>query len=165
MKRATNETPLLKEIFGTVVGLSDHTLGNSVAIASVALGAKIIEKHFILDRNIDSPDAAFSMNPEEFKYMVKSIREVEKALGEKSYKVTDKMKKSRVNCRSLFVVKDIKKGEKFTAENIRSIRPGFGLHPKYLKDIIGEEASMNLKKGVPLMWGHIFNSIKECESD
>ena len=147
--------PNMAEIFNTVVGLSDHTVGNSVAIASVALGAKIIEKHFILDRELGGPDAAFSMEPEEFKYMVMSIREVEKALGEITYQLTDKMKKSRINSRSLFIVKDIKKGEIITEENVRSIRPGYGLAPKYLKDVLGKQAAQDLKKGIPLKWNFI----------
>ena len=144
--------PNLKDTFGVEVGLSDHTLGSSVAIASVALGAKIIEKHFILDRKLGGPDAAFSMEPDEFKYMVKSIREVEKALGEISYQLTEKMEKSRINCRSLFVVKDIKEGEKFTEENVRSIRPGYGLEPKYYDDVIGKRAIKDIKRGIPLIW-------------
>jgi pseudaminic acid synthase len=144
--------PNLKETFGTVVGLSDHTLGSSVAIASVALGAKIIEKHFILDRNLGGPDATFSMEPEEFKQMVTSIREVEKALGKVNYELSEKVKKNRVFARSLFVVKNIEDGEMFTEENIRSIRPGYGLHPKFLKNILGKKAVKNIKKGIPLSW-------------
>jgi len=135
-----------------VVGLSDHTLGISVPIASVALGACIIEKHLTLDRKLGGPDAAFSLEPEEFKAMVKSVREVEKALGEVSYDLTEKMKKSREFSRSLFVVKDMKVGETFTEENIRSIRPGYGLHPRYLKDILGKKSTQAIKKGTPLNW-------------
>jgi len=144
--------PNMKETFGTIVGLSDHTLGSSVAIASVALGAKLVEKHFILDRNLGGPDSAFSMEPEEFKQMVKSIREVEKALGKVTYDLTEKQKKSRELSRSLFVVKDIKKGEVFTEDNVRSIRPGYGLEPKYLKDILGKRAKKNIKKFTQLKW-------------
>ncbi len=145
--------PNLKETFGTTVGLSDHTLGSSVAIASVALGSKIIEKHFILDRNLGGPDAAFSIEPEEFKQMVKSIREVEKALGSVTYESTEKQKKSRAFSRSLFVVKDIKKGEMFTEENVRSIRPGYGLEPKYIDLVIGKRAKKDLVKGTPVSLG------------
>jgi len=134
----------------TVVGLSDHTLGNSVAIASVALGVKIIEKHFILDRNLGGPDSAFSIEPDEFKQMVKSIREVEKALGKVTYELTEKQKKSRELSRSLFVVKDIKKGELYTGDNVRSIRSGYGLEPKYLTKIIGKTAACDIKKGTLL---------------
>lgn len=144
--------PNLADTFKTVVGLSDHTLGISVAIASVALGACIIEKHLTLDRKLGGPDAAFSLEPAEFKAMVKSVREVEKALGEVSYDLTEKIKKSREFSRSLFVVKDIKAGEIFTEENIRSIRPGYGLPPKYLKAILGKRASQDIKKGIPLSW-------------
>jgi pseudaminic acid synthase len=144
--------PNLAETFKTVVGLSDHTLGISVPIASVALGASIIEKHLTLDRLLGGPDAAFSLTPDEFKAMVKSVREVEKALGEVFYDLTEKMKKSRELSRSLFVVKDMKAGEKFTEENIRSIRPGYGLKPKYLKDVLGKRVKMNIKEGTPLKW-------------
>ena len=144
--------PNLADTFKTVVGLSDHSLSISVPIASVALGACIIEKHLTLDRKLGGPDAAFSLEPAEFKAMVKSIREVEKALGEISYYLTEKMEKSREFSRSLFVVKDIKAGETFTEENIRSIRPGYGLSPKYLKDILGKKSAQVFKKGTPLNW-------------
>jgi len=148
--------PNMAETFKILVGISDHTLDISVPIASVALGAKIIEKHFILDRKLGGPDAAFSLEPEEFKAMVKAVREVEKALGEVSYELTGKMKKSREFSRSLFVVKDIKAGDFFTEKNIRSIRPGYGLHPRYLKDIIGRKAKNKIKRGTPLTWDLIF---------
>ncbi|MEN4018365.1 MAG: pseudaminic acid synthase [Methanobacterium sp.] len=151
-----NTIPNLKETFNTVVGLSDHTRGNSVPIASVALGAKIIEKHFILDRNLGGPDAEFSLEPEEFKVMVKSVREVEKALGKVSYELTEKTKSSREFSRSLFVVEDVEKGDKFTENNVKSIRPGFGLHPKYLKDIIGKTAGKDIIRGTPLNWDLIY---------
>ncbi|WBW95448.1 pseudaminic acid synthase [Oceanirhabdus sp. W0125-5] len=142
----------LSETFNVVSGLSDHTLGISVSIASVALGAKIIEKHFTLSRADGGPDAAFSLEPDEFKDMVKSVREVEKALGCVSYKLTEKMRKSREHSRSLFVVKDIKKGDTFTEENLKSIRPGFGMHTKYYNQILGEKASCDIKKGTPMDW-------------
>ena len=144
--------PNLADTFKTVVGLSDHTLCISVPIASVALGACIIEKHLTLDRKLGGPDAAFSLEPEEFKAMVKSVREVKKALGEVFYKLTEKTKKGRELSRSLFVVKDIKAGETLTEENVRSIRPGYGLIPKYLKDILGKQATQAIKKGTPLRW-------------
>lgn len=147
-----NTIPNLKDTFKTIVGLSDHTLGISVPIAAVALGAKIIEKHFILDRNLGGPDATFSLEPQEFKAMVDAVREVEKALGKVSYELTDKMKKSREFSRSLFVVEDIEEGGVFTEKNVRSIRPGFGLHPKYLNDVLGKTAKKYLKKGTPLDW-------------
>ncbi len=144
--------PNLAETFKTVVGLSDHTLGISVAIASVAFGACIIEKHLTLDRKLGGPDAAFSLEPDEFKAMVKSVREVEKTLGEVSYDLTEKMKKSREFSRSLFVVKDMKAGEVFTEKNIRSIRPGYGLHTRFLKNVIGQKATRNIERGTPLDW-------------
>lgn len=144
--------PDLAETFKTVVGLSDHTLSISVPVAAVALSAKIIEKHFILDRKLGGPDAAFSLGPEEFKAMVTAVREVEKALGKVSYDLTDKVKKNREFSRSLFVVNDIKAGELFTEDNVRSIRPGFGLHPRHLKDILGKRSSKDIGRGTPLSW-------------
>ncbi|MDD3246143.1 MAG: pseudaminic acid synthase [Methanosarcina sp.] len=147
-----NTIPNLKDTFKVVVGLSDHTLGISVPIAAVVLGAKIIEKHFILDRGLGGPDAEFSLEPQEFKAMVKAVREVEKALGEVSYELTDKMTKSREFSRSLFVVEDMEEGEVFSEKNIRSIRPGFGLHPKYLYDVLGKKAAKSVTKGTPLNW-------------
>lgn len=147
--------PNLRETFKAVVGLSDHTAGISVPVAAVALGAKIIEKHFILDRNLGGPDAAFSLEPKEFKEMAQAVREVEKALGEVSYELTDKMKKSREFSRSLFVVEDIEAGEILTDKNIRSIRPGFGLPPKYWNEVLGKKAKRYLKKGTPLDWNLI----------
>jgi pseudaminic acid synthase len=144
--------PSLAQTFKTVVGLSDHTLSISVPIASVALGACIIEKHLTLDRKLGGPDAAFSLEPAELKTMVKLTREVEKVLGEVSYDLTEKMKKRREFSRSLFVVKDMKAGEVFTEENIRSIRPGYGLPPEYLKDVLGKKSTQSIKKGTPLKW-------------
>ncbi len=145
-----NAIPVIKKKYKTIVGLSDHSMGISVPVASVALGAKIIEKHFILDRNIGGPDSSFSLEPGEFKEMVKSIREVEKALGNKTLDLTEKTKKSRQFSRSLFAIKDIKEGELFTEENIRSIRPGFGLAPKYFNEIVGKKAKRNIDRGMPL---------------
>jgi pseudaminic acid synthase len=150
-----NTIPNIKDTFKTVVGLSDHTLGISVPIASVALGAKIIEKHFILDRNMGGPDSEFSLEPHEFKAMVESVREIEKALGEVTYDLTEKARKSRDFSRSLFVVEDIFAGEMFTEQNVRSIRPGYGLHPKNLSNVIGKKAKSYLKKGTPLSWNLI----------
>ncbi len=144
--------PNMAETFGCPVGLSDHTLGISVPIAAVALGARVIEKHFILSKDIDSPDREFSLTPEEFKEMVQAIRDVEKALGKVSYELTEKMKRAKEFARSLFVVKDMKKGEVFTEENVRSIRPGYGLHPKYLKEILGKRARKDIERGTPLSW-------------
>ncbi len=144
--------PNLADTFNVVVGLSDHTLGISVPIASVVLGARIIEKHLTLDRKLGGPDAAFSLEPAEFKQMVRHVREVEKALGAVNYELTAKAKKSRQYARSLFVVKDMKAGEVFTEENIRSIRPSDGLAPKYLNFILGRKAKVEIKRGVPLSW-------------
>ncbi|MBF0558395.1 MAG: pseudaminic acid synthase [Nitrospirae bacterium] len=144
--------PNMAETFQTVVGLSDHTLSISVPAASVALGAKIIEKHFILDRKLGGPDAAFSLEPDEFRAMVNAVRDVERALGTVNYDLSDKIKRSREFSRSLFVVADISEGETLTAENIRSIRPGYGLHPRYLKDVLGSKARKFLAKGTPLSW-------------
>ena len=144
-----NTIPDIENKFNVVVGLSDHTLGGEVSTAAVALGANIIEKHFILDRNMGGPDSEFSMEPQEFKQMVDSIRNVEKALGNISYELSDKMKVNREFSRSLFVVEDMKKDEIITEENVRSIRPCFGLHPKYLKEIIGKKVNKDLKRGTP----------------
>ena len=144
-----NTIPDIKKRFNVIVGLSDHTLGNEVSVAAVAKGANIVEKHFILDRDMGGPDSEFSMEPYEFKQMVDSIRNVEKALGNVSYDLTDKVKANREFSRSLFVVKDIKKGESITEDNVKSIRPSFGLHPKYLNKIIGKKVKMDLNKGIP----------------
>ncbi len=144
--------PNMRETFGVLVGLSDHTLGIAVPIASVALGAVMVEKHFILDRNLGGPDSAFSLEPEEFKAMVSAIRQVEKALGKVSYELTERQKAMRKFSRSLFVAKDIKAGEVFTEEIVRSVRPGVGLHPKYLRDILGKRARFDIKAGTPLSW-------------
>lgn len=137
----------MKERYGVKVGLSDHTMGYDVAVAAVALGATLVEKHFILDRSIGGPDAAFSMEIEEFAAMVKSIRNVEKAIGEVVYPTDPSRIKGREFCRSLYVAEDIKAGEVITEKNVRSVRPGFGLHPRYLKDVIGKKVNMNLEKG------------------
>jgi len=144
--------PSMADTFKTVVGLSDHTLGIPVPIASVALGGCIIEKHLTLDRKLGGPDAAFSLEPSEFKEMVKSVREVEKALGVVSYELTKRIRRSREFSRSLFVVKDVKAGEVFTHENVRSIRPGYGLPPKFLKEVLGRRAACDIKVGTPFEW-------------
>ena len=143
--------PALKEIFNVTVGFSDHTLGISAPVAAVTMGARIVEKHFILNKNIDSPDKDFSLTPDEFKEMTKAIREVEEMIGVINFRP----KKGREFARSLYVVKDIKKGEKFTRENIKAIRPGFGLHPKYLPQILDKIACKDLKKGSALKWEYI----------
>jgi len=144
--------PHLIETFGVPVGISDHTLDVTVPVTAVALGACIVEKHFTLSRDIPGPDSAFSLDPHEFKEMVEAVRTVEKALGELRYEVSEQEKKSRVFRRSLFVVKDMKAGEVFTEENVRSIRPGYGLEPKFLKEVLGRRAAFDIKKGTPLEW-------------
>jgi len=144
--------PHLAEAFDAPVGLSDHTLGIAAAVAAVALGACIIEKHLTLLRATPGPDSVFSLEPHEFKAMVEAVREAEKALGEVRYGVTEREKPSRVFRRSLFVVKDMKAGEVFSDENVRSIRPGHGLPPKLLKEVLGRRASRDLKRGTPLDW-------------
>lgn len=147
--------PDIQKKFDVIAGLSDHSIGSVVPIASCALGAKMIEKHFILDKNIGGPDASFSMEPTEFKKMVSDIRDAEKAIGKISYELVGKALKSRDFCRSLFVAEDIGKGEPLTPDNIRSVRPGFGLPPKHLKEIIGKKANKVLRKGTPLSWEDI----------
>lgn len=142
--------PNMADTFNKVVGISDHTLGHTVSIGAVALGAKVVEKHFTLSRSNGGPDSAFSMEPDEFKIMVDSIRDMEKALGKVIYELTEKQLKSREHSRSLFVVKDMKAGEVFTEENVRSIRPGFGVETKYIKDVLGKKAKDDIKKGTPV---------------
>lgn len=144
--------PNMKETFDVIVGLSDHTMGNAVSVGGVAIGAKIIEKHITLRRADGGADSKFSMEPEEFKEMVDNIRMVEKALGKVTYDLTEKQKKSREHSRSLFVVEDIKEGEIFTEKNVKSIRPGFGLETKYIKNIIGKKAKKDILKGTPMQW-------------
>ncbi|PIN76964.1 pseudaminic acid synthase [Candidatus Woesearchaeota archaeon CG10_big_fil_rev_8_21_14_0_10_36_11] len=142
----------LAERFDVVLGISDHTLGMTVPIASIPLGAHIIEKHFILDKTIESPDSAFSLDCEEFKSMVRAVRDAEKALGTREYTVTEKMQTERVFLRSIFVVKDVAAGEPVTEENVRSIRPGQGLHPKHLSEVLGKTFVQDITKGTPLSW-------------
>ena len=142
--------PDLAKRFGVIAGLSDHTTGELVPVIAIALGAQVIEKHFILDKNIKSPDAAFSMDETEFAKMVQAVRDTEKALGKVDYSLSEKAQKSRQFSRSLYIVKDIEEGEILTEENIRSIRPGYGLHPKYLSEIVGKKAKIKLEKGTAL---------------
>lgn len=147
-----NTIPNMKETFKVITGLSDHTMGHTVALGGVALGAKIVEKHLTLRRADGGADSQFSMEPEEFKIMVDNIRRLEKALGTITYDLTEKQKKSREHSRSLFVVKDVQEGEVFTKENIKSIRPGYGLETKYINDILGKKAVNNITKGTPVDW-------------
>jgi pseudaminic acid synthase len=142
--------PLLEERFNVIPGLSDHTMGISVPVSAVALGAKIIEKHFILDKNLPSVDKDFSLNPAEFKEMVTAVRQTEQAMGTATLQLTEKAEKARQSRRSLFVIKNIKKGETISQENVKSLRPGMGLHPKYFQQIIGKRASRALDAGTPL---------------
>ncbi len=150
--------PHLADAFGVPVGLSDHTLGVAVPVAAIALGACIVEKHFTLSRNIPGPDSAFSLEPHEFETMVDAVRVAEKALGMVQYGVSDKEGASRVFRRSLFVVQDVKAGEMFTSENVRSIRPGYGLHTRYLGEIIGRRAAQDIERGTPLEWALVAGS-------
>jgi pseudaminic acid synthase len=137
----------LAERYGVISGLSDHTMGSTVPVVATCFGAKIIEKHFILDHSIGGPDASFSMNEEEFTQMVKAVREAESAIGVVDYALTEKQLQGRDFCRSLYVSEDIKAGDVFTEVNVRSVRPGFGLHPKHYKDILGKKAAKDLEKG------------------
>ena len=150
-----NIIPNMKQTFDCLVGLSDHSLGTETAIASVALGGKLIEKHLTLRRSDGGPDASFSMEPEEFALMVQQIRNVEKALGAATYELTSKQVDNRKGARSLFVIKDIAEGEEFTKENMRSIRPNAGLHTKYYEEVLGCRAKCNIKKGTPMDWKYI----------
>nr|WP_306446761.1 pseudaminic acid synthase [Odoribacter splanchnicus] len=143
----------MKQCFGVKVGLSDHTIGNEVALAATALGVEMIEKHFITDRSIGGPDAAFSMNREEFAAMVKSVRNVEKALGKVHYPTDPKQIKGRQFSRSLYVAEDMKAGDVITEKNVRSVRPGYGLHPKYLPEILGKKVNRDLTKGTRFSLG------------
>lgn len=145
----------LAERFDVISGVSDHTMGSTVPVVATAFGAKIIEKHFILDRSVGGPDSSFSMNESEFKAMVDAVRQAELAIGEVSYQLTEKQLKGREFSRSLYVVEDIKAGEVLTNKNIRSIRPGFGLHPKYFKDVLGKKAVRNLERGTPLSMEYV----------
>ena len=143
----------IKKRFNVKVGISDHTLGSIVPITAVSMGISVIEKHFTLSRDNGGVDSSFSMEPDEFAEMVKNVRLAESSIGKVDYEVSYENKMRR---RSLFVVKDIKEGELFTHKNIRSIRPGYGLSPKYLEDIINKRAKINLKKGTPLTFEHIY---------
>jgi N-acetylneuraminate synthase len=142
----------LAQTFAATAGLSDHTLGIAVPVAAVALGASIVEKHFTLSRSAPGPDSAFSLEPDEFKTMVAAVRTAEKALGEARYGASKEEKKSLIYRRSLFIVHDVKAGERLTDENVRSIRPGGGLHPRHLTEVIGQSAKRNIEAGTPLAW-------------
>lgn len=145
----------LAERFNVISGLSDHTMGATVPVVATCFGAKIIEKHFILDRSIGGPDSSFSMDEAEFTGMVKAVREAEAAIGVVDYKLTEKQAKGKNFSRSLYVVEDIKAGEVITENNVRSIRPGFGMHPKHFKEILGKIVKKNLLKGDRLSKDHL----------
>jgi pseudaminic acid synthase len=142
----------MKRTFGVRVGLSDHTEGSAVAVAAVALGATVIEKHFILDRSFGGPDARFSMEPGEFRRMVEDVRIAAQAIGTVDYSLSEQKRTSRKFMRSLFVVQDLKAGEAFTRSNVRSIRPGDGLPPASIEDILGRKARVGIARGTPLSW-------------
>lgn len=136
--------------FNVISGLSDHTLGATVPVVATVFGAKIIEKHFILDRSIGGADASFSLNESEFTEMVKAVREAESAIGIVDYSLTEKQKKGKDFCRSLYVVEDIKVGDVLSEKNLRSIRPGFGMHPKFYNEVLGKKVKYSIEKGTPL---------------
>lgn len=144
--------PTLADTYDCLTGLSDHSMGSTVPVAAAALGMKMVEKHLTLRRADGGPDGAFSMEPEEFKEMVDHIRIVEKALGQAEYRLTEKQEKERSGSRSLFVVKEIKAGEKLTPDNVRSIRPHHGLHTMYYEEILGKTAACDIAPGTPLAW-------------
>jgi len=144
--------PFMSDRYNIPIGISDHTLGATISVAAVALGANIVEKHFTLSRAVPGPDSQFSVEPAEFQAMVNDIRKVEAALGDASFEIGESEKKNMIFRRSLFVVMDMRKGERFTEENVRSIRPNFGLQPKFLKDVLGRRAKKDVSKGTPLSW-------------
>ena len=144
--------PDMAERFQLPVGLSDHTMGIATPVAAVALGACVVEKHFTLSRSVPGPDSAFSLEPDEFKAMADAIRVAERSLGTANYCVSESEEKSRVFRRSLFVVRDMEKGEPFTADNIRSIRPGYGLHTRHYEEVLGKFAACGIQRGTPLNW-------------
>lgn len=144
--------PKMASDFGVKVGLSDHTMGWVAPVVATSLGAVVIEKHFILDRSLGGPDAAFSLNTEEFTLMVKAVRDAEKSLGEATYELTKKQSDGKRFARSLYVAEDIKAGDVFNEKNIRSVRPSHGAHPKYLRDILGKTSARSWKKGERFEW-------------
>ena len=142
--------PNLSQTFQVTSGFSDHTLGITGPIVACTLGAKVIEKHFILDKSIGGADCEFSLDKTEFKQMIQAIRDTEKLLGTVDYSIDEKKQNNRRFSRSLYIAEDIKKGDVFTKKNIRSVRPGYGLHPKYLQDVLGKVADRDLSFGTPL---------------
>ncbi|MCH7786212.1 MAG: pseudaminic acid synthase [Chloroflexi bacterium] len=144
--------PHLSQAFGVPSGLSDHSMGTSIAVAAVALGASMIEKHFTLSRDEDGPDSAFSLEPHELRELVGGIRTVESALGDVHYAGTEAESSNKVFRRSLYVVADVESGETFTERNVRSIRPGYGMPPRYLPDVLGRKAAKGIKRGTAVSW-------------
>jgi N-acetylneuraminate synthase len=149
--------PEMARRFGVPVGLSDHTMGIAVPVAAVALGACIIEKHLTLSRATPGPDSGFSLEPQEFKAMVEAVRTAEKALGDVHFGLSDKEGALRAFRRSLYVVQDVKRGETFTPVNVRSIRPGYGLHTRHLGEVLGKRAMRDVERGTPLSWDLVVN--------
>ncbi len=147
--------PNMEQTFDCICGLSDHSMGTEIAVAAVSLGAKVIEKHFTLNRADGGEDSQFSMEPQEFAEMVREVRNVEKALGRVTYDLNAEQLESRIYSRSLFVVNDVKKGETFTEDNVRSIRPGIGMHTKHWEEILGKTARCDVKKGTPMDWKYV----------
>ncbi len=147
--------PAMAKKFDCITGLSDHTMGSSVAVAAVAMGAHVIEKHMTLKRADGGADSAFSMEPDEFKEMCENIRNIEQAIGRETWELSEKQGREREHSRSLFVTKDMKAGEIFTPENMRSIRPAFGLHTKYFEEILGKHALQDLEKGTPMSFSYV----------
>lgn len=147
--------PNMAETFDCIVGLSDHSMGDAVAVASVVLGGKVIEKHLTLKRADGGPDCFFSMEPEEFKIMVDNIRNIEMAIGKCTYELTEYQKKCKKNSRSIYVVEDVKAGDIITEENIKSVRPGYGIKPMYYEEVLGKKFCTDLKKGSALKWEYI----------
>jgi N-acetylneuraminate synthase len=152
--------PELAQRFQVPVGLSDHTMGIEVPLAAVALGASVIEKHLTLSRAEKGPDSEFSLEPDEFKAMVQAVRVAERALGNVYFGVSPREAKSRIFRRSLFVVQDVREGEVFTANNIRSIRPAHGLHTRHLPEILGKHAACDIELGTPLSWDLVAETAK-----
>lgn len=147
--------PAMARTYDCLTGLSDHTMEYQAALGAAALGARVIEKHLTLKREDGGADAAFSMEPAEFREMCRGVRLVEQALGRETYELSEKQKREREHSRSLFVTKDIRAGEYFTPENMRSVRPGFGLHTKYFEEILGKRATRNLEKGTPMRFCYV----------
>jgi pseudaminic acid synthase len=147
----------LAKRFNVISGISDHTMGSVVPIVSICFGAKIIEKHFIMDRSIGGPDASFSMTEPEFTEMVTAVRQAESAIGEVNYSLTQKQIEGRAYSRSIYVSNNMKAGDIITTENVRSVRPGFGLHPKHYHEILGKSVKVDLEKGDRLSWEVINN--------